>query len=88
MNAIRDPRTLCRALSPEIFGPEKSPSIMGTQMAIGSCALMLLPVVCGFIGENVGMWVFPVIMLIFFVPLIFATIRLRRETVAEGALFK
>lgn len=63
-------------LTPVIFGPEKSPSIMGTQMAAGSLALMLLPIACGIIGQHVGMWVFPVIMLAFFVPLVLSAIRL------------
>lgn len=49
-------------LTPGIFGPEKSPSIMGTQMAVGSFALMVLPIACGIPGRYVGMWIFPIII--------------------------
>ena len=63
-------------LTPGIFGPKKSPSIMGTQMAVGSFALMILPIACGIIGRYVGMWIFPIIMLVFSVLLFLASIRL------------
>lgn len=70
-------------LTPEIFGPEKSPSIMRTQIAAGSFALMVLPIACGFIGQSVGMWVFPIIMLAFYVPLFLAAFRLYTDCVQQ-----
>lgn len=36
---------------------------MGIQMAVGSMAMMTAPLLGGFAGQIIGMWVLPVIML-------------------------
>ncbi|MBQ8633287.1 MAG: MFS transporter [Lachnospiraceae bacterium] len=54
-------------LTPENFGEELSPSIIGTQMAVSSVAIMTMPVLCSILGQYLGMWIFPIYLLVFFV---------------------
>ena len=65
-------------LIPELFGPRLTPSIMGTLMAVGSLSMMLFPLVCGFLGQALGMWVFTAIMLLFYVFMLLAAVRIGR----------
>ena len=54
-------------LTPENFGEELSPAIIGTQMAVSSVAIMTMPVLCSILGQYLGMWIFPIYLLVFFV---------------------
>jgi len=54
-------------LTPENFGEELSPSIIGTQMAVSSVAIMIMPVLCSVLGQFMGMGIFPIYLLLFFV---------------------
>ena len=54
-------------LTPENFGEELSPSIIGTQMAVSSVAIMIMPVLCSVLGQFMGMGIFPIYLMLFFV---------------------
>ncbi len=54
-------------LTPENFGEELSPAIIGTQMAVSSIAIMIMPVLCSVLGQFLGMGIFPIYLLVFFV---------------------
>lgn len=53
-------------LTPENFGEELSPSVMGTQMAVSGVSCMATPMLCGVLGQVFGMGIFPVYMAVFF----------------------
>jgi fucose permease len=59
-------------LTPENFGEELSPSIIGTQMAVSSISVMTTPVLCSVLGQVLGMGVFPVYLMVFFVLMLIA----------------
>lgn len=59
-------------LTPVIFGEEASLSVMGIQMAISSLSSMTAPILCGFLGQKTGMWIFPLYLLIFFIGMMVA----------------
>ena len=65
-------------LTPENFGEENSVAIIGVQMAFASISMMTMPVLCGLVGQFVGMWIFPIYLLLFFVLMIFETIRMHQ----------
>lgn len=54
-------------LTPENFGEELSPAIIGTQMAVSSIAIMTTPVLCSVLGQFLGMGIFPIYLMVFFV---------------------
>lgn len=53
-------------LAPENFGEELSPSVIGTQMAVSSIAIMTMPVLCSVLGQLLGMGIFPFYLMAFF----------------------
>ncbi|MCR5673649.1 MAG: MFS transporter, partial [Lachnospiraceae bacterium] len=53
-------------LTPENFGENRSPAIMGTQMAFASAAFIAGPMLCGLCGQFLGMGAFPYYLIIFF----------------------
>lgn len=53
-------------LTPENFGEELSPAIIGTQMAVSSIAIMTTPVLCSVLGQFLGMGIFPIYLMVFF----------------------
>ncbi len=65
-------------LTPENFGEELSPSVIGTQMAVASIAIMTTPVLCSILGQALGMWIFPVYLLLFFVLMVLTMCRARK----------
>lgn len=64
-------------LTPENFGEELSPSIIGTQMAVSSIAIMTTPVLCSVLGQMLGMGIFPICLVAFFVLMMLAMWRAR-----------
>lgn len=54
-------------LTPMNFGEDVSQSVMGTQMAASNLGIMVVPTICGLLGQAFGMEVFP-----FFVASLFA----------------
>lgn len=65
-------------LTPIIFGEDASPSIMGVQMAVCSLSSMTTPVLCGFLSQQIGMWIFPFCLLVFLIGMIAASLRAYR----------
>lgn len=62
-------------LTPESFGSEVSQSVMGIQMASAYVGIMLTPVICGILGQVLGMEIFPFYLLLFYVVMIPSLIR-------------
>ncbi len=54
-------------LTPENFGETRSPAIIGTQMAVSSFAILTGPVICGLLGQWLGMRSFPYYLIVFYV---------------------
>ena len=65
-------------LTPENFGEENSQSIIGSQMSFSYLGIMLAPALCGVLGQIVGMGVFPPYLLVFYVVMVAATLRVKR----------
>ncbi len=65
-------------LTPIIFGEEASPSVMGVQMAVSSLSSMTTPILCGFLGQQIGMWIFPLYLLIFFIGMTVTGLRVNK----------
>ena len=65
-------------LIPIIFGEEASPCIMGIQMAVSSLSSMTTPILCGFLGQQIGMWIFPLYLLIFFIGMTATGLRVNK----------
>lgn len=57
-------------LTPENFGNEVSQSVMGIQMASAYIGSMLSPVICGILGQKIGMVIFPVYLLMFYIIMV------------------
>ena len=65
-------------LTPENFGEEVSPSVIGTQMAVSSIAIMTTPVLCSVLGQMLGMGIFPMYLMVFFVLMVFTMCRAKK----------
>lgn len=65
-------------LTPQNFGEDVSQSVMGTQMAAAYVGIMLAPAVCGILGQNISMGVFPVYLLAFYVFMLFGTWKIKQ----------
>ncbi|HBF86357.1 MAG TPA: MFS transporter [Clostridiales bacterium] len=47
-------------LTPICFGKENSPSLIGFHGALSSISIMIMPALCGFLGQIFGMEIFPI----------------------------
>lgn len=65
-------------LTPENFGEELSPSIIGTQMAVSSISVMTTPVLCSVLGQVLGMGIFPIYLMVFFVIMVLTMWRAKK----------
>lgn len=65
-------------LTPQNFGSDVSQSVMGTQMAASYIGIMLAPAACGFLGQTIGMGIFPIYLAAFYVMLIVMTGRAKQ----------
>lgn len=65
-------------LTPRIFGPEVSQSVMGTQMAAAYVGVMAVPLVFGLLCDLFGLWVMPLFLVLLLIPTLFSTLRLVR----------
>lgn len=64
-------------LTPQNFGEEVSQSVIGTQMAASYVGIMAAPAVCGILGQNISMGIFPVYLLVFYCIMLITTHRVR-----------
>lgn len=62
-------------LTPENFGSRVSQSVMGIQMASAYVGIMITPIICGFLGQTFGMVIFPFYLLVFYLIMIPALIK-------------
>jgi len=60
-------------LTPSNFGEENAEAVMGTEQVFAYIGATGVPAVCGVIAQIFGLWLFPIFLLIFFVPLVIAT---------------
>lgn len=65
-------------LTPENFGSDVSQSVMGIQMASAYVGIMLTPILCGILGQNFGMGIFPFYLLLFYVIMIPSLIKVMK----------
>lgn len=57
-------------LTPENFGRENSLSVMGIQIAVANISLMLMPVLCGFLAQQLSINIFPYFLCICFIMMV------------------
>ena len=65
-------------LTPENFGSDVSQSVIGVQMATAYLGIMLVPPLCGLLGQKFGMVIFPYYMLIYYIAMIPMSIAVER----------
>lgn len=65
-------------LTPESFGEDVSQAVIGVQMSSAYIGIMLAPMLCGVLGQTLGMGVFPIYMLVFYAAMIPAAVRAKR----------
>jgi len=66
-------------ITPIIYGETSSPSIIGMEMAISSLTFMIIPILCGLLGQLIGMIVFPFYISIFYILLISFTFIVNKQ---------
>lgn len=62
-------------LTPDNFGADVSQSVMGMQMAAASTGILLAPIIFGFIAQHISLTLYPFFVLLLFIPLLIAIIR-------------
>ena len=72
--------------TPRLYGVDASPSLIGIQMASAYVGSTLSPPVFGFISKYLGMWIFPLYILLFFILLVFSTEKKRSLLSSLGLL--
>ena len=72
------------SLTPQNFGEEASPFVMGTQMAASNIGVLLAPLICGILGQAFTMEISPYYLLVFFIIMLAADIRLKKVLIAAG----
>ena len=60
-------------LTPINFGEENAEAVMGTEQVFAYIGATAVPAVCGILAQVFGLWLFPVFLLVFFVPLVIGT---------------
>jgi len=60
-------------LTPSNFGEENAEAVMGTEQVCAYIGCTGVPAVFGILAQVFGLWLFPVFLLVFFVPLVIAT---------------
>lgn len=62
-------------LAPQNFGSELSQSVIGLQMASAYIGTLIAPVLCGILGQTIGMVIFPFYIFIFYMIMCAASVR-------------
>ena len=65
-------------LTPSNFGEEHAEAVMGTEQVFAYIGATVVPAVCGIIAQMFGLWLFPIFLLVFFVPLAIGTMNIMR----------
>ena len=71
-------------LAPRNFGAEISQSVIGSQMAASNTGFLVPPLLCGLLGQVMGMGVFPVYLAVLFACLIFGVANIQKTMKAAG----
>lgn len=61
-------------MTPENFGKEISQSVISVQMAFAYAGIMIGPLMCGLLGQTIGMVVFPFYLIAFYVAMLVITV--------------
>ena len=65
-------------LTPSNFGEENAEAVMGTEQVFAYIGATGVPAICGIIAQIFGLWLFPVFLLMFFVPLAIGTMKIMK----------
>ena len=65
-------------LTPSNFGEENAEAVMGTEQVFAYIGATGVPAVCGILAQIFGLWLFPIFLLVFFVPLLIGTINIMK----------
>ena len=60
-------------LAPESFGQDVSASVISLQMAFAYVGILFGPLLCGGLGQNLGMFIFPIYIICTFAAMVFIT---------------
>ena len=71
-------------LAPIHFGADISQSMIGTQMAASNLSFMLAPLLCGLLGQFLGMGVYPVYLACLFLLLTWGIFSIQKTMKASG----
>lgn len=67
-------------LTPRTFGKDVSQSVIGSQMAASYVGIMVMPPLFGLLAQAVGAWALPYFLLVMFLVMTLATLRLVKLT--------
>ncbi|HEY8345535.1 MAG TPA: MFS transporter, partial [Bacillota bacterium] len=70
--------------TPENFGEDKSQAIMGMQMASAYIGTTFMPLLFGFVAEKIGIWSYPLFLMIFVVVMLIMVEKLNRIQTKKG----
>ena len=65
-------------LTPSNFGEENAEAVMGTEQVFAYIGATGVPAVFGIIAQVFGLWLFPIFLLVFFIPLAIGTMNIIR----------
>lgn len=71
-------------LTPMNFGEDISQSVIGTQMAASSVGIMVVPALCGLLGQVFGMGVFPIYLTVLFALMVLGIVNIQKTMQAAG----
>ncbi len=65
-------------LTPVNFGAENSQAVMGSEQVASYIGVMVIPAIFGILGQTVGLWLFPVFLVVLFIPMVLGTWKLAK----------
>lgn len=65
-------------LAPESFGQDVSESVISLQMASAYVGILFGPLLCGLLGQNLGMFIFPFYIIVAFVAMALITVSAKK----------
>ena len=65
-------------LTPGNFGEENAEAVMGTEQVFAYIGATGVPAICGILAQIFGLWLFPIFLLFFFVPLAIGTMKIMK----------
>lgn len=80
-------------LAPESFGQDISGPVISLQMAFAYVGILFGPLLCGLLGQNLGMFIFPIYIICAFFAMAFITIaaqnllKKRKQNNGDGSIY-